>query len=120
MILASLILTLAPQHPFQQPQEPELTSGVRIEAAGVPIDVTIGHAAPLVFDFDGDSRRDLLVGEFGSGEFPLERVPERSRWADCAVSKVRIYRNVGTDTAPAFDGFEYLRAGEELASMPAT
>jgi hypothetical protein len=45
----------------------ELALPVRVEAAGKPIDTDIGHAAPFVGDFDGDSVPDLLVGQFGDG-----------------------------------------------------
>ena len=41
---------------------------VRLEAAGKPIDTDVGHAAPLVVDFDGDGKNDLLVGQFGEGK----------------------------------------------------
>lgn len=46
---------------------PELESAVTLQAAGKPIDTDIGHAAPLVCDFDGDGVKDLLVGQFGQG-----------------------------------------------------
>ena len=59
---------------------PNTTEGLgppfRVEANGKPIDVDIGHAAPLAADFDGDGRFDLLVGQFGEG-------------------KPRLYRNLG-------------------------
>src|SRR5438067_2281892 len=29
------------------------------------LDVDVGHAAPLVVDWDGDGKKDLLVGQFG-------------------------------------------------------
>jgi hypothetical protein len=45
----------------------DLAPPVRLEAAGVPIDTDIGHAAPCVADFDGDGVQDLLVGQFGNG-----------------------------------------------------
>jgi hypothetical protein len=45
----------------------ELAAPVRIEAAGRPIDTAVGHAAPFVGDFDGDTVGDLLVGQFGDG-----------------------------------------------------
>ena len=45
MLLATIVCTSDP-YIFAEP--------VRIEANGKPIDVTTGHAAPLVYDFDGD------------------------------------------------------------------
>src|SRR5688572_27585384 len=64
----------------------ELGPPTRIEAAGKPIDVEVGHAAPFLADFDGDGRKDLLVGQFGAG-------------------KLRVYRNVGTTGQARFDSF---------------
>ena len=99
-----------------------LSAPVRLEAAGGPIDVSIGHAAPYLFDFDGDGLRDLLVGEFGKGDFPRERLPRshKDTKLSFAEGKLRIYRNVGTHQAPLFKDFEYLRAGREYASIPTT
>ena len=65
-----------------------------------------GLAAPALFDWDGDGKRDLLVGEFetNSGElFPMGK----------DGSTVRVYKNVGTDNAPVFsDEFEWARDTE--------
>ena len=72
----------------------------RVEAEGKPIDVEVGHAAPYVYDFDGDGVRDLLVGQFGSG-------------------RCRIYKNTGTDAAPKFGKFEWFQAGGDVASVKA-
>ncbi len=97
---------------------------VRLEANGVPIDVTIGHAAPYVIDFDGDGVRDLLVGEYGDVDYPVERLPKRlqeaAKKSSYSQGKLRIYRNHGSDEEPRFKDFEYLRAGREDASMPTT
>ncbi|MBI3928407.1 MAG: VCBS repeat-containing protein [Armatimonadetes bacterium] len=70
-----------------------------VQAGDRPIQVEIGHAAPLPVDYDGDGRRDLLVGQFGDG-------------------KLRIYRNQGSDESPAFGSFEYFRAGAKEATVP--
>lgn len=78
----------------------ELEKPVRLEAGGKPIDTEIGHAAPYVYDFDRDGKRDLLVGQFAGG-------------------KLQIYRNVGTDAAPKFGDVEWFRAGGEIATTPA-
>ena len=74
---------------------------VRIEAGGKPIDVEIGHAAPYVYDFDRDGKRDLLVGQFGSG-------------------RLRIHRNVGTNEAPLLEESQWFMAGDEIATVPAS
>ena len=73
----------------------------RVQAGGKPIDVDVGHAAPYVVDFDGDGVRDLLVGQFGGG-------------------KLRIYKNQGTDAQPRFGNYEYMKAGADLGTVPAS
>ncbi len=78
----------------------EFEPPVRLEAAGKPIDVEIGHAAPYVYDFDGDGKRDLLVGQFGGG-------------------KLRIYRNEGTNAAPTYGEPQWFMAGDAVATVPA-
>jgi hypothetical protein len=65
-----------------------------------------GLAAPALWDWNGDGKRDLLVGEFetNSGEsFPMG--------AD--GSTIRVHLNVGTDADPKFtDEFEWARDTE--------
>lgn len=106
-------------------QSGQLAPPFRILAGGEPIDVTTGHAAPYVLDFDGDGLRDLLVGEFGDGDFPDGELPDclAAGWKKggrFANGRLRVYRNHGTDTAPRFVDFEYLRAGGGVASVPIT
>jgi hypothetical protein len=79
---------------------PELEEGVRIQENGKPIDVKVGHLVPVVVDWDQDGKKDLLVGQFLGG-------------------KIRFYRNTGSDDAPLFNGFSFLRAGEVEISLPA-
>ncbi len=76
LFLGLLALAVPAADPAQ-----ELLPPVRLEAAGKPIDTTIGHAAPFVGDIDGDGVNDLLVGQFGEGIL----------W---------VYRNVGTNARP--------------------
>lgn len=76
-----------------------LSAPFRVRDASGFIDVDVGHAAPLVADFDGDGVPDLLVGQFGEG-------------------KLRIYKNVGTAKQPTFDGFTWFKTGELEAHVP--
>lgn len=96
-----------------------------ILAAGKPIDVTTGHAAPYVLDFDGDGKRDLLVGEFGDGRFANDELPEglSEGWKKngrFANGRVRIYKNRGSNKKPRYTTFEYLQAGGGDATVPIT
>jgi hypothetical protein len=78
----------------------ELTTPFRVAAGGAAINVEIGHAAPLVTDFDGDGVFDLLIGQFGGG-------------------KLRIYRNQGDNANPKFDTFAWFQAGGKDGTVPA-
>ena len=73
--------------------EPEL-----VEDGGVPIDVGY-YAAPMMFDWNEDGRKDMVVGQFSSGY-------------------IRFYPNVGDDSAPMFSGFEYMSASGSQITLP--
>jgi len=90
--------------------------GQRLVAGGKPIDVTTGHASPYVYDFNGDGKRDLLVGEFGSGVFRGETTTDKS----VVNARLRIYLNKGTNDLPRYGSFKYLQGGGENASVPST
>lgn len=77
----------------------ELAPPVRLEAAGKPIDTEIGHAAPFVYDFDGDDLKDLLVGQFGEG-------------------LLQIYRNGSTNSEPKLAGGIKFKEGKEGGRVP--
>jgi hypothetical protein len=78
----------------------ELAEPVRLEAADKPIDATeIGHAAPFVYDFDGDGIKDLLVGQFRDGLL----------W---------IYRNEGTNSEPKLAAGVKFKEGKEDGRIP--
>lgn len=76
-----------------------LEAPFRVRDAQGFVDVEIGHAAPLVTDFDGDGIPDLLAGQFDGG-------------------KLRIYRNAGSAREPRFEGFAWFEAGAALGTIP--
>lgn len=93
-------MTALAQESSSKKHTPQFEKPFRVQAGGEFIDVEIGHAAPLLVDWDGDSKRDLLVGQFGQG-------------------KLRIYTNTGTDTAPTFaNDFKLFNTREGLGSIP--
>lgn len=72
----------------------ELQSGVKLEAGGQVIDDhRLGHFVPTVVDWNGDGKKDLIVGSF-TGE----------------PGNVRLLLNVGTDADPKFDKPTFLEA----------
>jgi hypothetical protein len=72
--------------------EPQLGAGVRLRAGGEFIDAEVGHLVPTVVDWNGDGKKDLVVGQFGGGE-------------------IRLFRNEGTDASPKLGAFARLEAG---------
>ena len=78
----------------------ELELPVNVVVDGKPLDTGgVGYASPFFGDFDGDSVRDLLVGEFAQG-------------------RLRIYRNLGTNQQPKFDSFVWFQDGAETGRVP--
>ncbi|MDD4639700.1 MAG: FG-GAP-like repeat-containing protein [Bacteroidales bacterium] len=62
----------------------------------------MGWAAPAVFDWNGDGKKDLLIGEFASGWEMAN--------GNVLGNFIRIYLNKGVDNFPEFyDEFEYAR-----------
>lgn len=62
----------------------------------------MGWAVPVLYDINDDGKKDLLLGEFGSG---IERNGYQMG------SFVRVYDNLGTDSEPKFENdFYYLRS----------
>ena len=72
--------------------EAKLAKGVKLEAAGEPIDVEVGHLVPHTCDWNNDGKKDLIVGQFKNGA-------------------IRLYLNQGTDSAPVFGESSLVKAG---------
>lgn len=96
---ALLLATTASLATAQTGRVTELAPPVRLHVGGEPIDTDVGHAAPFYGDFDGDGVRDLLVGQFGEGLL----------W---------IYRNTGSDDAPAFAPRVRFKDGAKTGRVP--
>lgn len=77
----------------------DLEQPFRVMVNGEAIDVGIGHAAPLVTDWDNDGLADLLVGQFEGAH-------------------LRVYRNVGSADAPIFQDFALFETRKKLGSIP--
>jgi len=57
------------------------------------------YSAPCAYDWDGDGKKDLLVGLFVGG-------------------LIRFYPNAGTNYEPVFGGYELLTADGSIISLP--
>ncbi len=95
------VAAVSPVCPAKAVAGSDLSAPFRVEVGGAPIDVEVGHAAPLLADFDGDGHVDLLVGQFGGG-------------------KLRIYRNQSSDGAPKLGQFAWFQAGGTDGTVPAS
>ena len=71
-------------------EAPTFLDGEFIQDGGSRIDAAY-YTMPYAMDWDGDGKKDLLVGHF---------IP----------SKIRFYKNIGTDDNPEFDGYTFLQA----------
>ncbi|AOW18156.1 hypothetical protein LPB03_12135 [Polaribacter vadi] len=82
------------------PGAPKLGKPQLIMSDSLPV-MSEGHgwAAPAVYDWNGDGKKDLLIGEFGSG------VEIKRHFGH----GIRIYLNVGTNETPQYNDFHYAK-----------
>jgi hypothetical protein len=90
MLAGCLTLALAQTPVFDGPY-PVYDNGVAIDVGN--------YGAPTMYDWDRDGRKDLICGQFEGGY-------------------IRFYRNVGSDSAPEFNGFEYMSANGSQITLP--
>jgi hypothetical protein len=95
-LLANLLVLSAPGGGDSN----ELLPPLPLPAGGKLLDVARdGHSAPFIGDFDGDGKRDLLVGQYHEG-------------------RLRIYRNRGDNARLRFDDFTWFEAEGRLGRVP--
>ncbi len=83
------------------PGAPRLGKPILITGKSKPVmGEGMGWAAPAVFDWNGDGKKDLLIGEFASGyEMANDNI---------FGNLIRVYINVGSDSSPEFtDEYKY-------------
>ena len=81
--------------------EPDFITQTFVQNGGTDLTVTSGRSSPVMVDFDGDGRKDVLAGNTNG--------------------QVVYYANVGTDAAPAFADYVYFEVAGvplDLASTP--
>lgn len=93
LLSATLILGV-----FTQAVALDYQTPLQINANGTPIQLSLGHANPLVTDWNADGLKDLLVGQYTGG-------------------KIRYYINEGSNAAPVFGSFTYMQADGNAISV---
>ncbi|MCK5116606.1 MAG: hypothetical protein KAR44_08385 [Candidatus Aegiribacteria sp.] len=76
----------------------EFTSAGVLLCNGARLDVGT-YAAPLAVDWNGDGKKDLIIGQFAYG-------------------RIRFYPNVGTNSTPVFNEYYFLLDGLGNLSVP--
>ncbi len=101
IVIFFVVVLVTVQHVAAGEPKDELARPVHIFVGDEPLDTGgKGYAAPFFEDFDGDSVRDLLVGEMADGT-------------------LRIYPNSGTNEQPKFDEFLLFHGGSNSGRIPA-
>lgn len=77
---------------------PDWQTPFQLTCGGLIIDVG-WYGAPCVVDWDGDGVKDLILGQFSSGN-------------------IRFYKNEGTNENPVFNSYSLLYADGSPISVP--
>ncbi|WP_332696306.1 LamG-like jellyroll fold domain-containing protein [Halalkalibacter lacteus] len=77
-------------------EDPDYSDPVKIEAGGNPIDV-YGKPSPVVADFNGNGKLDIITGEH--------------------LDKLTFFENIGTRTEPVYDEGKYLENNNGTITM---
>jgi hypothetical protein len=80
--------------------EPDFRTATIVQAGGVDLLVPSLRASPIITDWDGDGKKDLLTGNTNG--------------------QLLFYNNTGTDAAPAFSGYTALAADGVPIDLPGT
>lgn len=80
-------------------QVPDYEDYNYVYADGARIDLPIGHASPLVMDWNDDGLKDLLIGRFSGGN-------------------IMLYSNSGTNDSPILAYSGLMQAGGANLSVP--
>ncbi len=94
----AVLVALAFLAPLALGMTPVFNGPEFIRDAGVPIDVGY-YGAPTVTDWNRDGAKDLVLGQYDLG-------------------KIRLYLNLGPDTAPDFNGYSFFKSGGVDISLP--
>lgn len=89
------------------PGSPILDQPFLVQGSTGPVkSLGMGWGDPVMFDWNKDGKKDLLIGEFWSGTENTDTIiPFESR-----TSQIRVYLNIGTSSEPRFsDTFEYAK-----------
>ena len=79
-------------------QAPRFNGPTFIYDGSTQIDVG-WFASPYICDWDGDNRKDMIVGQFTGGY-------------------IRFYPNIGQDEDPVFNGYQFLSASGSQITVP--
>ncbi len=80
--------------------DPAFEKGIKLKAADAEINLKVGHLVPVVTDWNGDKKKDLIVGHFTGRD-----------------GNVKLYLNKGTNAAPVLAAGVPVNAGGKPIRM---